>query len=105
VTGSTTSGKKWSSQMCSPSFVSTHSWATPGPITSDSPYMSTASIANRSSISRRISSLHGSAPKIPTRSDVPRGSTPWRSNSSRIVSMYEGVTMMITGFRSWMSWT
>ena len=42
----------------------------PGPITSDSPYMSTASIANRSSISRRISSVHGSAPKMPTRREV-----------------------------------
>jgi hypothetical protein len=67
--------------------------------------MSTASIANRSSISRRISSVHGSAPNTPTRSEVPRGSTPWRSNSSRRVSMYDGVTMMISGFRSWISWT
>ncbi len=37
VVGSITSGKKWSSQMCKPSFVSTHSCATPGPITSDRP--------------------------------------------------------------------
>ncbi len=91
--------------MCSPSLVSTHSWATPGPITSESPYMSTASIAKRSSISRRISSVHGSAPKMPTRSDVVRGSTPCRSNSSRSVSMYDGVTMMISGRKSSISRT
>jgi hypothetical protein len=65
--------------------------------------MSTASIANRSSISLRIRSVQGSAPKTPTRSAVPRGSTPCRSNSSRIVSMYDGVTMMISGRRSWIS--
>jgi hypothetical protein len=37
VMGSTTSGRKWSYQTCRPSFVSTHSCATPGPITSESP--------------------------------------------------------------------
>ena len=37
VSGSTTSGKKWSSHTCRPSLVSTHSLATPGPITSDRP--------------------------------------------------------------------
>jgi hypothetical protein len=37
VTGSTTSGRKWSSQTCRPSWVSPDSWLTPGPITSESP--------------------------------------------------------------------
>jgi hypothetical protein len=49
--------------------------------------MSTAWMSMRSSISRRISSVHGSAPKMPTRSEVERGSMPWRSNSSSRVSM------------------
>ncbi len=67
--------------------------------------MSTASMANRSSISRRIPSVHGSAPKIPTFRDVDRGSTPCRSNSSSSVSMYDGVIMMISGRKSWISRT
>ena len=52
VTGSTTSGQKWSSQMCGPSFVSMHSHATPGPITSERPNMSMACMSRRSSSSR-----------------------------------------------------
>ncbi len=91
--------------MCRPSLVSTHSCATPGPITSDSPYMSTASMSSRCSISRRISSVHGSAPKMPVRSEVLRGSIPWRSISSSSVSMYEGVTMITSGRKSWISRT
>ncbi len=67
--------------------------------------MSTASIANRSSISLRISSVHGSAPKTPTSREVDRGSTPCRSNSSSRVSMYEGVTMITSGRKSWISRT
>ncbi len=67
--------------------------------------MSTASRSARSSISRRIRSVHGSAPKMPIRNEVSRGSMPWRSNSSSSVSMYDGVTMMISGRRSVISCT
>src|SRR5690606_39846478 len=56
--------------------------------------MSTACRSRRSSISRRICSVHGSAPKMPTCSELVRGSMPCRSNSSSNVSMYDGVTMM-----------
>ena len=62
-------------------------WATPGPITSDSPWMSTASMSRRSSISWRICSVHGSAPKIPICRLEARGSRPCFSNSSITVSM------------------
>ena len=67
--------------------------------------MSTASMPSTSSISRRISSVHGSAPKMPISSDVERGSTPWRRISSTIASMYDGVTMMIRGSKSTISRT
>ena len=40
--------------------------------------MSTARIPQRSSTARRISSVHGSAPKMPISRLVLRGSTPWR---------------------------
>ncbi|MNP44601.1 hypothetical protein D3C76_1384700 [compost metagenome] len=33
------------------------------------------------------------------------GSMPWRSISSAILSMYEGVTMMMSGWKSRISWT
>ncbi len=49
--------------------------------------MSTACMSSRSSISRRMSLVHGSAPKIPTLSEVDRGSIPWRSISSITESM------------------
>ena len=49
--------------------------------------MSTASIAAFSSISRRIASVQGSAPKMPTFTDISRGSSPWRANSSTITCM------------------
>jgi hypothetical protein len=67
--------------------------------------MSTASMPARSSTSRRISSVHGSAPKIPISRLVDLGSTPWASISSRIARKYDGVTMMIRGSKSTMSWT
>ena len=37
VSGSITSQRKWSSQKCSPSWASTHSLATPGPMISERP--------------------------------------------------------------------
>ena len=49
--------------------------------------MSTASMAKSLSISSRIALVQGSAPKIPTSSELSRGSSPWRRNSSRIDSM------------------
>ena len=67
--------------------------------------MSTASMPALVSISRRIASVHGSAPKMPTSRLVERGSMPWRTSSSISTCMYDGVTMMMFGFRSWISWT
>ena len=49
--------------------------------------MSIACMSSFCSISLRISSVHGSAPKMPTLSDVSRGLMPCRSISSRIVIM------------------
>jgi hypothetical protein len=62
--------------------------------------MSVASMPSRDSISARISFVHGSAPKMPNRSDEAAGSSPWRSISSMIASMYDGVTMMMSGRKS-----
>ena len=67
--------------------------------------MSTASMPRISSISVRIWSVHGSAPKMPICSDDSRGSRPWRRISSTIASMYDGVTMMIRGSKSVISRT
>ena len=67
--------------------------------------MSTARMPERSSTARRISSVHGSAPKMPTSRLVLRGSTPWRSISSRIARKYDGVTMITRGPKSTISWT
>ena len=67
--------------------------------------MSTARIPERASTERRISSVHGSAPKMPTSRPVSRGSTPWRSISSRIARKYDGVTMITRGRKSTMSCT
>ena len=33
------------------------------------------------------------------------GSMPWRRNSSAMLSMYDGVTMMMFGLKSQISWT
>jgi hypothetical protein len=41
----------------------------------------------------------------PTHSELERVSTPCRSNSSSTVSKYDGVTMMTSGRKSWMSCT
>ena len=49
--------------------------------------MSTASMPARTSMSWRIASVHGSAPKMPTLTLIVRGSMPWRSNSSMITCM------------------
>ena len=49
--------------------------------------MSTASMPMRFSIAERMSFVHGSAPKMPIRSDELAGSMPWRSISSAIDSM------------------
>ena len=49
--------------------------------------MSVASRPARASISARISFVHGSAPKMPNRSEEAAGSSPWRSISSTIASM------------------
>ena len=67
--------------------------------------MSTASMPAWLSISFRIASVHGSAPKMPTSRLVDVGSIPWRASSSISTCMYDGVTMMMFGFRSWISWT
>ena len=67
--------------------------------------MSTARMPLRSSTDARISSVHGSAPKMPTSSDDARGSIPWRSISSRIARKYDGVTMITRGSKSAMSCT
>ena len=48
----------------------------------------------RRSISARMPSVQGSAPKIPILSEHALASMPCLSNSSEIASMYEGVTMM-----------
>ena len=49
--------------------------------------MSTASMPARASISRRMASVQGSAPKMPTFSEEVAGSMPWRVNSSTMFSM------------------
>ena len=67
--------------------------------------MSTASIPNASSSSARIASDHGSAPKIPTRSDVDVGSMPWLRNSSAITRAYDGVAHSTSASKSTSSCT
>ena len=67
--------------------------------------MSTAAMPAAPSISRRIASVHGSAPKMPISSEVERGSMPCFSIASTSTCMYEGVTMMIRGRRSVISWS
>jgi hypothetical protein len=42
---------------------------------------------------------------MPILSDESRGVRPCRSISSAIASMYDGVTMMMSGLKSWMSCT
>jgi hypothetical protein len=49
--------------------------------------MSTACMSKADSISARMAPVQGSAPKMPTLSDVARGSDPKRRNSSRIANM------------------
>ena len=49
--------------------------------------MSTASMSKACSISSRMAFVQGSAPKMPTSSELSRGSRPWRRNSSWIESM------------------
>ena len=65
--------------------------------------MSTAVRLVRASTACRISSVHGSAPKIPISRLVSFGSTPCASSSSRIDRKYDGVTMMIRGRKSTIS--
>ena len=67
--------------------------------------MSTAWMPLRGSTSGRISSVQGSAPKIPISSDDDRGSTPCAAISSRIARKYDGVTMITRGWKSSMSCT
>ena len=67
--------------------------------------MSTASMPSRLSSSPRICSVHGSAPNTPMRKEDCAGSRPVRSIASRIVSMYDGVTMMTSGSKSAISCT
>lgn len=67
--------------------------------------MSTACRSKRSSISRRIGSVHGSAPKIPIRGEEARGSRPLAVNSSSSASMYDGVIMTMSGLKSSISIT
>jgi hypothetical protein len=49
--------------------------------------MSTASMPARTSMSWRIASVHGSAPKMPIWMLIDLGSSPKRSNSSMITCM------------------
>ncbi|EWS62363.1 hypothetical protein Y695_04410 [Hydrogenophaga sp. T4] len=49
--------------------------------------MSTASMSMRASIATRMSLVQGSAPKMPMRRLLSRGSRPRRSNSSAMASM------------------
>ena len=42
---------------------------------------------------------------MPIWSDDDFGSMPWRSISSAIASMYDGVTMITVGLKSVISWT
>ena len=67
--------------------------------------MSTARMPERSSTTRRISSVHGSAPKMPTSSAVERGSMPCRSISSSIARKYDGVAITTRGAKSTISCT
>ena len=67
--------------------------------------MSTALRSVRASTARRISSVQGSAPKIPTSRLVSCGSTPCASSSSRIDRKYDGVTMITRGRKSRISCT
>ena len=67
--------------------------------------MSIASMSSFSSIARRIVGVHGSAPKMPILSEQALGSMPCRSISSAMASMYDGVTMMISGLKSTISCT
>ena len=64
--------------------TSADSPATPGPMTSDSPYSSIAEMLLRVSTASRMAGVHGSAPNTPIRRLDSRGSMPWRSISSRI---------------------
>ena len=57
------------------------------------------------SIALRIVGVHGSAPKMPIDNEQVFGSIPCRSISSAIASMYDGVTMMMSGLKSAISWT
>ena len=67
--------------------------------------MSTAFSLVRASTARRISSVQGSAPKMPTSRLVSFGSTPCASSSSRIDRKYDGVTMITRGRKSMISCT
>ena len=67
--------------------------------------MSMASMSSFDSIASRIAGVHGSAPKMPILSEVFLASMRCRSISSTIASMYDGVTMMMLGLKSAMSWT
>ena len=77
---------------------------TPGPRRGRSPRRARRCRSHRcrsfDSIASRIAGVHGSAPKMPTSSGHCRGSMPCRSISSAIASMYDGVTMMISGSKS-----
>jgi hypothetical protein len=73
--------------MCGPSLWPTNSQATPGPMTSDRPYTSIASMPSMRSISARIWLVHGSAPNMPSRSVVAEGSSPILCIVSASVSM------------------
>ncbi len=42
---------------------------------------------------------------MPTLMLIARGSSPWRRNSSQITCMYDGVTMIASGLKSWISCT
>jgi hypothetical protein len=67
--------------------------------------MSIASMSSFASIAARIVGVHGSAPKMPIDSEQVFGSMLCRSISSAIASMYDGVTMMMSGLKSVMSCT
>ncbi len=67
--------------------------------------MSIAAMPRRASTSRRIASLHGSAPKRPIARALLRKSTPRCSATSAIASAYEGVAQRTRAPKSLMSAT
>ncbi len=62
--------------------------------------MSSAFSGSRVSIWARMASLQGSAPKIPTRSEISSRATPASASASPSRAAYEGVQQRTSGWRS-----